>query len=97
MEGSLGLFGRWLPDLNLIPIHVMDTGKATVGFIQAVKIRNSLSFKLSGCAEKSAGGWANYFSYGYPRGAWWETSRLNEAESSCLLRLAGSHKPEVRF
>ena len=29
----LGLCGRRLPELNLIPIQVIDPGKATVGFI----------------------------------------------------------------
>jgi hypothetical protein len=31
----LGLCGRRLPELNLIPIQVIDPGKATVGFIHS--------------------------------------------------------------
>src|SRR6185295_12660323 len=31
----LGLCGRWLPELNLIPIQVIDPGKATVGFVHS--------------------------------------------------------------
>ena len=31
----LGLCGQRLPELNLIPIQVIDPGKATVGFIHS--------------------------------------------------------------
>src|SRR5208282_674945 len=31
----LGLCGHWLPELNLIPLRVIDPGKATVGFIHS--------------------------------------------------------------
>ena len=31
----LGLCGRRLPELNLIPIRVVDPGEATVGFIHS--------------------------------------------------------------
>ena len=31
----LGLCGRRLPELNLVPIRVIDPGKATVGFIHS--------------------------------------------------------------
>ena len=31
----LGLRGRRLPELNLVPIQVIDPGKATVGFIHS--------------------------------------------------------------
>jgi len=32
---ELGLGGQRLPELNLIPIRVIDPGKATVGFIHS--------------------------------------------------------------
>ncbi len=31
----LGLCGQWLPELNLVPIQIIDPGKATVGFIHS--------------------------------------------------------------
>lgn len=31
----LGLCGQWLPELNLIPVQVVDPGEATVGFIHS--------------------------------------------------------------
>ena len=39
----LGLFGRRLPELYLIPIQVIDPGKATVGFIHSFGV-NLYSF-----------------------------------------------------
>ena len=35
---ALGFCGRRLPELNLIPIQVIDPGKATVGFIHSVGV-----------------------------------------------------------
>jgi len=44
---TLGLCGRRLPELNLIPIHVIDPGKATVRFIPSFGVDlYSLSFWL---------------------------------------------------
>ena len=41
----LGLCGQRLPELNLIPIQVIDPGKATVGFIHSFGVnRYSLLF-----------------------------------------------------
>jgi len=34
-QQPLGLCGQRLPELNLIPIRVIDPGKATVGFIHS--------------------------------------------------------------
>jgi hypothetical protein len=47
----LGLCGRRLPELNLIPIQVIDPGKATVGFIPFVWGQSLLPLVLSGRAK----------------------------------------------
>src|SRR6266852_1516468 len=47
----LGLCGQRLPELNLIPIRVIDPGKATVGFIHSFGVNLLLPLVLGGRAK----------------------------------------------
>jgi len=82
--GSLDFLGytfRWDRDLRGRPhkyLNVIPSAKAVEQEREKLRAMTTSSQshvplpQLMDRLNRQLGGWANYFSYGYPRGAWWE-------------------------
>ena len=82
--GSLDFLGytfRWDRDLRGRPhkyLNVIPSAKAVEREREKLRAMTTSSQshvplpQLMDRLNRQLGGWANYFSYGYPRGAWWE-------------------------
>ena len=82
--GSLDVLGytfRWDRDLRGRPhkyLNVIPSAKAVEREREKLRAMTTSSQshvplpQLVDRLNRQLGGWANYFSYGYPRGAWWE-------------------------